>query len=266
MAAKNISGQNYIRGMKIRQAIIHYLPVLGVIFFIIFGINGLLRYYHYRTLEFRNRQLESAIQTIDAIPDDREAVNRYKALSPHIPEVDLRILQRQWIIALGIIHQIQLARNNEELEQDTPRFMNELKDQLDGMRDKCNSILSEKESLSGDIVWRVYNLSGAVKLLTAFLVLENEKNIEKVQGLLREAVSDLKSSIAAVDTIPGSMLVENIPRWNLELLTAQQYIRKFEVSKLEEAAHLDLSNNLEVLIPERGGYAPGEPLERRVKK
>jgi hypothetical protein len=29
---------------------------------------------------------------------------------------------------------------------------------------------------------------------------------------------------------------------------------------------LQLEDNLEVLIPEKGGYAPGEPIERRVEK
>jgi len=266
MAEKNIIAQDSLLGIPKHEGMIRYLPALGALFFIVFGINGLLRYYHYKNLGSQNRQLQRVIQRVDTIPDDREAVARYRALSPRIPEVNLRVLQRQWSIALEILHRIQLARNNEALEQDIPQFTNELKDHLDGMRDACNTILAEKESLPGDIVWRIYNLNGAVKLLTAFLVLENERNVEKVQGLLREAISDLKSSIATVDTIRGATLMKNIPRWNLELLTAEQYVRKFEVSRLEDAARLDLRDNLEALIPEKGGYAPGEPLERRIKK
>lgn len=266
MAEKNISGKYHFQKQKMVRRIISYLSIMGVLLFGLSNIYCLFQYYHFRNLESQARKLQSLLKSIDLLQDDREAVKRYQELSVHLPEIELRILQRKWLIALEMVHQIQLAKNNQILEKEVSQITDKLKDHLDVMREISNNLFAQKESLSAEIIWRAYNISGAVKLLTAFLVLENERNIEKVQGLLREAISDLKASINAVDILSGKVLAKNIPRWNLELLTAEQFVRRFEVSQMEEAARLDLSDNLAVLIPERGGYAPGEPLERKVEK
>lgn len=252
--------------MRIKQSINFWLLLLGVVIFASLGVNCFLQYQKYKTLESQNRKLQSEIQAVDRILDDNEAVNSYNKLQPLIPEVQLRILQKQWLIALEILHQIQLAKNNEALEKDAAVLTDKLKDHLADMKDRCNALLTESESSRKDITWRVYNLNGAVKLLSAFIVLETERNWEKVQGIMREAISDLKSSIDSADKIKVLTFEKNIPRWNLELLSAEQYVKKFEIIKPEDEIRLELKDNLEALIPEKGGYAPGEPLERRIKK
>jgi hypothetical protein len=252
--------------MQIRQIINFCLPLLGVVIFTFSGITSVFQYRNYRTLECQRRQLHREVQAADTTVDNHEAVNRYKTLQPLLPEVQLRILQRQWSIALEILRQIQLAKDNEALEKDVPVLTNKLKDHLDDMKDRCNTLLAESESLQDDIVWRVYNLNGSVKLLLAFLVLETERNWEKVQGIMKEAISDLKSSTDTVDRVKEPTFARNIPRWNLELLSAEQYVRKFEIITPSDETRVELEENLEAIIPEKGGYAPGEPLERRIKK
>ena len=39
-----------------------------------------------------------------------------------------------------------------------------------------------------------------------------------------------------------------------------------QLAKVEEQERLNLKDNLEAIIPEKGGYAPGEPLETKVLK
>jgi len=252
--------------MQIRQIINFCLPLLGVVIFTFSGITSVFQYRNYRTLESQRKQLQREVQAADTTVDNHEAVNRYKTLQSLLPEVQLRILQRQWSIALEILRQIQLAKDNEALEKDVPVLTNKLKDHLDDMKDRCNTLLAESESLQEDIVWRVYNLNGSVKLLLAFLVLETERNWEKVQGIMKEAISDLKSSTDTVDMVKEPTFARNIPRWNLELLSAEQYVRKFEIITPSDETRVELEENLEAIIPEKGGYAPGEPLERRIKK
>jgi hypothetical protein len=94
----------------------------------------------------------------------------------------------------------------------------------------------------------------------------NEQNPDKVQGVIREALSDFKAAIEAVDKTDVPAYVKNIPRWNFEMLTGEDYIKKIEVAKTELEKNQALSESLEALIPEMGGYAPGEPIETKIKK
>jgi len=60
--------------------------------------------------------------------------------------------------------------------------------------------------------------------------------------------------------------VKNIPRWNFEMLTGEDYVKKMEVAKTDPEKNQALQESLEALIPEMGGYAPGEPIETKIKK
>jgi hypothetical protein len=126
--------------------------------------------------------------------------------------------------------------------------------------------LADTASLPPEIVWRIHNIEGSVKLLTAFLMLYNEQNPDKVQGVIREALSDFKDAIAVVDKTNVPAYEKNIPRWNFEMLTGEDYIKKMEVAKTDPEKNQALKESLEALIPEMGGYAPGEPIETKIKK
>jgi hypothetical protein len=105
-----------------------------------------------------------------------------------------------------------------------------------------------------------------VKIVSSFLVLETEKNWKKVRGKLKEATSDLKSAIDIVDKTASSNLEKNICRWNLEILGQQQPGKKMKLAESDAEHHLVLRDNLEAIIPEKGGYAPGEAMGGAMKK
>ncbi len=89
------------------------------------------------------------------------------------------------------------------------------------------------QGLQPDIIWQAYNASGAAKLLSAFLLLEREQNVDKVQGVMRDALTDFKSAIDAVDKADVPPLQRNTPRWNFEMLNGEQFIKKIEVAKTD---------------------------------
>lgn len=252
--------------MVMKKIIPFSLPVLGAVVFLVVGANRIIHYLHYRALALQDQRIKYELQIADHIEDHKEAVAYYQNVKPLIPEVQLRILQRQWFIALEVLHQIQLSKFNSALEQDVPALYRTLKELLDGMKDRCNLLLTETELLRDEVAWRVYNMRGGVRLLTVFSILETEKNWEKVSGIMREAISDYKSAIETVDKINVPTFEKNIPRWNLELLHSEQQVKKFEFSRVEETERLNIKDNLEAIIPEKGGYAPGEPVERKIKK
>jgi hypothetical protein len=230
------------------------------------SIYFLSQYRHAKTLEKVNRHIQQALQTADALTDNEAAVAAYQNIKPMLPEVQLRILQRQWGIALEKLQQINLARVNSVLQDDSPQYIQQLKNYLDEMWDRCNSTLADSASLPPEIVWRIHNIEGSVKLLTAFLMLYNEQNPDKVQGVIREALSDFKTAIEVVDKADVPAYEKNIPRWNFEMLTGEDYIKKMEVAKTDPEKNQALQESLEALIPEMGGYAPGEPIETKIKK
>lgn len=231
-----------------------------------FSIYSLSQYRHAKTLEKENRHIQQALQAADALTDNEAAVAAFQNIKPMPPEVQLRVLQRQWVIALEKLQQINLARVNSVLQDDSFKYIQQLKNYLDEMRDRCNSTLADTASLPPEIVWRTHNIEGSVKLLTAFLMLYNEQNPDKVQGVIREALSDFKDAIEVVDKTDVPAYEKNIPRWNFEMLTGEDYIKKMEVAKTDPEKNQALKESLEALIPEMGGYAPGEPIETKIKK
>jgi hypothetical protein len=239
--------------------------VLLAVCFLLLAMYSLFQYRAAAALEARNRQLQQELQKADALADDSAAVNSYKKL-PARPEIQLRILQRQWRIALEVLQYLQRARYNTELQNETGIYSERLKSLLDEMLDRSSSMLADSELLQPDIIWQTYNASGAAKLLSAFLLLEREQNVDKVQGVMRDALTDFKSAIDAVDKADVSPLQRNTPRWNFEMLNGEQFIKKIEVAKTDMEKNQVLKENLETLLPEMCGYAPGEPIETRIKK
>jgi len=210
--------------------------------------------------------LRSELHKVDAIVNNALAVETYKKLTPALPEIQLRIVQRQWRMALEQMRYMQRAGNNTELRNETGTFGAQLKALLDRMLERCATTLADGAPLRPEILWQLHNAAGSAKVLSAFVMLETEQNLDKVQGIMREALTDYKAAMEAVDKAGLPPSQKNIPRWNLELLNGEGSVQKYEVSATDMEKNQALKENLETLIPEIGGYAPGEPIDTRVKK
>lgn len=256
--------------MKTRMLI--GLPLLAAFVFLVFGIERVLEYREADERATKNELLKEAIAEADriaeaeGIAENQAALQAYLGIEASIPEVQLRILQRQWLEALEILHQVQLAKYNRVLEDEVPVLYAKLMDDLDSMKERCGILLTEEAPLTNEVAWRIYNIEGAARLLDAFTVLETERNWKKVMSAMGAAIRAFKSAIETVDATPLVLNLEkSVPRWNLELLHADIYVKK-RMRVPPDQERLGLRDNLEAVIPERGGYAPGEPLERRILK
>ena len=249
--------------MKARMSV--YWAILGALVFLAFGIERLLEYGKAGDQAARNERLLEAVAKADGIEENQAALEAYQRIEPSIPEIELRILQKEWLVALELLHQVQLAKYNRALEDEVPALYGKLGDHLDSMKERCGVVLTQSDSLRKEVAWRIYNVEGAVRLLAAFSILETESNWKRVRSAMAAAISALKSAIETVDAAPVSSLEKNIPRWNLELLHADIYVKKLRIVQPDKE-RLELRDNLEAVIPEKGGYAPGNPLERRIRK
>jgi len=244
-----------------------YGAVFAAVLSLLYSIINISRYQGLREREHSSRAFQQEVETADAITDDTRATAAYLKLGSALPELQLRILQRQWHIALGLLKSIQMCRYTAALEQDIPAFNARLKEHLDAMLDRCSSVLAGGgDDLRPEVMWQLNNIAASAKLLKAFALLDEEKNADKVQGMLRDALSDYKAAIEAVDKTVSAAMDKNIPRWNFELLNSEQYVKKIEAVKTDLEKNQVLKENLETLIPEMGGYAPGEPVETKIRK
>jgi len=252
--------------MKIKISRTMAIVILLAAAFMLLGVYSAGRYLAVNAREARNRLLQQELQKTDTIADDRAAAAAYKKLSPALPEIQLRILQRQWRIALELLQYMQRARGNNELQDEVDVYSARLKSLLDEMLDRCSGMLADSASLRPDIVWQIHNAAGSAKVLRAFMMLENGQNADKVQGVMRDALTEFKAAIETVDKAGVPPFQRNIPRWNFELLNGEEYIQKIEVAMTDMEKNQVLKENLETVLPEMGGYAPGEPIETQIKK
>jgi hypothetical protein len=252
--------------MSATRKLMLYGAVVAAALSLAFCIRSILHYRSFSAQERASLSLQQELRAADAITDDAAAAARYQQIVAPLPEVRLRILQRQWRMALALLKSVQMCRYNAALEQEVPVFNARLKEHLDTMLDQCSSMLANAGSVRPEIVWQLYNIAGSARLLKAFVMLEEEKNADKVQGMIRDALADYKAAIDAVDSTGAPVEHKNIPRWNFELLNSEQYVKKIEAVKTDLEKNQALKENLETLIPEMGGYAPGEPVETKIKK
>lgn len=230
------------------------------------GIHALLNYRQNQSLLARNRLVWQQLKAADETVDPETALARYRAIRPADETVQMRILNRQWAIVLNRIQGIQRVKRNAVLEETVPVLYSELSDQLQETHKAATSLIGDFPDLPDEVTWRIHNLKAAVNLIRAFVVMETEKNLKKTRGTLKEAISDLKTAIDRVDRSREAATYKNAPRWNLELLQGRQNVEKILMSRTDTQSRLDLKENLEAIIPEKGGYAPGDPLEIRVKQ
>jgi hypothetical protein len=252
--------------MKMKTGIAIAIIILLSVAFVLLGMFSFREHGAVTAKEARNRLLQQELQKTDAIEDDHAAVAAYKKLSPALPEIRLRIVQRQWRIALELLQYMQRARGNVELQSETAAYGARLKTLLDEMIERCGSTLTDSASLNPAIVWQLYNTAGSAKVMSALVMLETGQNVDKVQSVMRDALSDYKAAIEAVDRAGAPPAQKNIPRWNFEVLSGKGDVQKFQVSMTDMEKNQTLKENLQTVIPEIGGYGPGEPIETIIKK
>ena len=248
------------------KKLFRYLPLGLAVGFTVFGVYQFLSLMTFRSLESEAKKLQREVQVGDRLVDNAEAITHFQGITPEVTEVQLRILQKQWLIALDYLHQLQATRYNKVLQKELPLIVEQLNAHLEDMDDLCSKALARSEPLPPRLAWRLNNISGCLKLLKAFVVLESEENWKKITGIMREAISDLKTAIEHVDASHPINIEANIPRWNLELLHSEQFVKLIVRTQADAERRLDLRENLEAIISEKGGYAPGEPLQRKIRK
>jgi hypothetical protein len=252
--------------MKMKTGITIACIILLSVAFVLLGMYSIREYGAATAREERDRMLQQELRKADAIADDNVAAAAYKKLYPALPEIQLRIVQRQWLTALQLMQYMQRARSNSELEDKTGVYGVRLTTLLDEMIGRCGSTLTDAAGLRPEIVWQLYNTAASAKVMSALVMLETEQNVDKVQSVMRDALTDYRAAIEAVDKAGVPPSQKNIPRWNFEVLNGEENVKKFEVSMTDVEKNQALKENLETLIPEIGGYGPGEPIETIIKK
>ncbi len=252
--------------MKMRTRMTLVCIILLSVAFVLLGLYCIREYGDLTAREAKEKDLQQKLLKADSMADDIDATAAYKKLRPALPEIQLRIVQRQWRTALHLLQYMQRAKDNAELQNEKGVYGSRIRTLLDEINERCSSTLAGSASLRPDIVWQLYNTAGSAKVLNAFVMLETEQNVDKVQSVMRDALTDYKAAIEAVDKtgVPASR--KNIPRWNFEVLSGKENVQKFEVSMTQMEKNQTLKENLETLIPEIGGYGPGEPVETIIKK
>lgn len=231
-------------------------------------------------------------------PGDAESA--LENLAGALPEAQIALLRRQWEQAVELAAEIRETRKRPALIGEIPAIRDRLRALLEGMSGRTDALLADSENLEPSLRWRVRNLRGCVRLMTAFVEMESGENAGPARVLLRSAVSDFARAIAEVDAaIPNprpagtgasgasedgstdddgeirislggtdfdSTLDRRVPRWNLEMLHGNAALRQAVSASPGGNARQSLRQGLETLIPGTGGYSAGVPLDRRVEK
>lgn len=228
----------------------------------------------------------------------RNEEDALRRLSTAVPAARVVRLRRQWRQARRLASEMQAIRRRPALIGEIPAIRDDLRALLADMREKADALLSPGESLPERLRWRVRNLRGCVRVMTAFVELESGNNTGPATVLLREAVSDFGAAIldweraaAAAASSRGpsaadfpdmappmqgeggdpagpSRILRNrwIPRWNLEMLHGNGVLQRAAAASPGGSRRQRLQQGLETLIPGVGGFAAGAPLDRRVEK
>jgi hypothetical protein len=252
--------------MKRKNILTVTIVILLTVACISVTIYSVSQFQDLKAREARLGLMKQGLKKADSMEDDTAAVAAYKRLTPSSPEIQLRILQRQWRIAMELMHYLQRAQSNPSLQSETGTYLRQLKAHFDEMIDRSSGTLADAAKISPEIAWRLYNVTGSARAMNALVMLEGGESVDKVQGVMRDALTDFKAAIEAVDKGDVPPQERNIPRWNFELLNGEEYVQKFDVALTDVEKNQVLKDNLETLIPELGGYAPGEPIETIIKK
>jgi len=229
-----------------------------------------------------------------------DAESALENLARALPEARIALLRRQWARAAALAGEIRETRKRSALIDEIPAIRDRLRALLKEMTGRSDALLADSENLEPILRWRVRNLRGCVRLMTAFVEMESGENAGPARVLLRSAVSDFAQAVADVDAalshpssagtgasgvsgdgsgndgggIPTGVrrtdldpaMDRRVPRWNLEMLHGNAALRQAVSATPGGNARQRLRQGLETLIPGTGGYSAGAPPDRRVEK
>lgn len=244
------------------------LAVVGLLMvgFSLAGLYQIGQYRHHAAQLREAEALKREFQRIAREPDNGRAIQSYAALADRNPDVHLRILQRQWAMAVSKMARLRNARAVSALENDIPILLGDLSAHLADMAERSRAALAGREPVRGEIAWRIHNIRASLEVMRAFLAESVEGNPKKALSHLTTAVGSLKSAIRIIDGVRNPGFLKNIPRWNMALIVGQNQTLRLSPGATADDRRLDLRDNLEAVIPETGGYAPGAPPETGVAK
>ncbi len=270
---RKINTENFLQtkpltpGQPIHVLLPYLLLGIGLIFL---GL-GLVWLDDYRRHSGRKQTwqaLRTALARADAQPDPESGLILLQRLPPPAGDqlaVRFRILNRRWEIARNRLAELQRARANPLLRGKLEGELEAFQSFLDALEAGASAELDGRESPAPQ-PWHLLNLRAGVRAMHALVILEWEGNRKKATPLLEAGIADLKSAIRAVDKATLDPSDRKIPRWNLELLQARGDSQRIGLGRGNGDPKTDLGKNLEALLPESGGYAPGAPVERRMQK
>lgn len=251
---------------------ISIVGIIGIIFLLIIMFCG-MRYYNLEQKKSAIRQIENRVRQIDRLTNNLEAIKKLEKLSSFTKErlgssyseLEYRILIRKWWHAQELLHQFLSAKENKFLKHVAPNMELKIMEYSYKLKEDCTKALKELNINKSDLSWKIYNLRGCISVFLAYMMVEFDKDSKKGEKLLKEAISNFKDSIRIVDHIDYSLYDRILPRWNLELISGRGRLSK--ITRAQKRDVEKMLKEMEVIKPDEiGGFAPGVPLEKKVKK
>ena len=122
-----------------------------------------------RIQERRNAAIKAAVAEGDGIQDPAEAIRRYLAIEPRLPEIRVRILRRRWVEAVRKIQRFRKARRHPVLGAQAAEFDRDLRRHLAEMTARCDDALAGSGPPPA-LAWRFHNLRGMARVMEAFSI------------------------------------------------------------------------------------------------
>lgn len=188
------------------------------------------------------------------------------ALNVSVPQLDYLLLYRQWRQELSRFDLLAASAENRYLAADLSGLRQQVQQSFLDLRSACDQQLRRNEGASDPQRWAVHNLRGAVSVMMAYTLLEFSHDAERSRTFLGDAVEDFKQAIQTVDQADVAAAQQMVPRWNLELIVGGGETLAVGQGMAGSGDLEQVRGQLQAVVPNVGGYAPGVPLETRVRK
>lgn len=187
-------------------------------------------------------------------------------LGVQVPQLDYALLYRQWQQQLRRFELLAASAENRYLAADLTGLRQQVQQEFLALRGACDQLLRRNEGEPDPQRWVVYNLRGAVSVMMAYTLIEFSQDAERSRTFLGDAVEDFKQAIHAVDQLDAAVTQQMVPRWNLELIVGGGETLAIGQGMAGSGDLEQVRGQLQAVVPNVGGYAPGVPLETRVRK
>ncbi|NPA25058.1 MAG: hypothetical protein GXO34_04440 [Deltaproteobacteria bacterium] len=245
-----------------------YLYLVGGLISLVVGIILVSWSERRRLAEYRARVEWGRLAACDREQDPRKALAACLQLDPAKAPVAVRIMRRRWQLGLELYR--QRSRKTEPFGKSAVPDAGENGKKLDkllfALEKDGQNLRGRRPAPAPALSWRAENLLGAGYLMRALLVLDRGGEMKTCQALLHQAIEAFKRAIRLVDRLPAADGFGNIPRWNLELLIANERLARLAMAESSPQTRYDLRRNLTILLPGSSGYLSGEPPDSRVLK